>query len=66
MITDSYLNRSRVVRGLMEGPLGEHIHHYVEQLRRRGYSLEIAHRYLSLARDFGFWLGAAGLGMAVS
>lgn len=64
MITDSYLNRSRVVRGLMEGPLGEHIHHYVEQLQRHGYSLEIAHRYLSLARDFGFWLGATGLGLA--
>ncbi|WIW90518.1 site-specific integrase (plasmid) [Sphingobium sp. V4] len=63
MITDKYLNRSRVVRGLMEGPLGEHAHLYVERLQRGGYSLEIGHRLLSVVRDFGFWLGATGRGL---
>lgn len=60
MITDGYLNRSRVVRSLMEGPLGMHIDPYVEQLRRGGYSIEVSHRLLSVVRDFGFWLGATG------
>lgn len=60
MITDGYLNRSRVVRSLMEGPLGTHIDPYVEQLRRGGYSIEVSHRLLSVVRDFGFWLGATG------
>lgn len=64
MITNDYLNRSRVVRGLKHGPFGEHIHLYVEWLQRGGYSLEVGHRYLSLARDFGFWLAATGFGLA--
>lgn len=64
MITDDYLNTSRVVRGLKNGPFGEHIHLYVEWLQRGDYSLEIGHRYLSLARDFGFWLDATGAGLA--
>lgn len=64
MITDAYLNRSRIVRGLKDGPFGEHIHLYIEQLQRRGYSVEIGHRYLSLVRDFGFWLAAMGHGLA--
>ena len=64
MITNDYLNRSRVVRGLQHGPFGEHIHLYVEWLQQGGYSLEVGHRYLSLARDFGFWLAATGFGLA--
>lgn len=64
MITDGYLNRSRVVRDLRHGLFGEHIHLYVEWLQRRGYSLEVGHRYLSLSRDFGFWLNATGSGLA--
>jgi hypothetical protein len=64
MITDRYLSRSRVVRSLMEGPLGEHIHLYIEQLQREGYSLEVSHRLLSVVRDFGFWLGVTGSGLA--
>lgn len=64
MITDAYLNRSRVVRGLKDGPFGEHIHLYIGQLQRRGYSLEVGHRYLSLVRDFGFWLAATGHALA--
>lgn len=64
MITDGYLNTSRVVRSLKEGPFGEHIHLYVEQLQRDGYCLVTGHRYLSLARDFGFWLDATGSGLA--
>lgn len=64
MITKDYLNRSRVVRELKQGPLGEHIHHYVEWLERGGYSLVVSHRSLSLARDFGFWLAATGFGLA--
>ncbi|GGC14318.1 putative integrase/recombinase y4rA [Novosphingobium endophyticum] len=63
MITDDYLNTSRVVRGLKQGPFGEHIHLYIEWLQRRGYSREIGHRYLSLARDFGVWLAATGSGL---
>lgn len=63
MITDGYLNRSRVMRSLMEGPLGMHIDPYVEQLRRGGYSIEVSHRLLSVVRDFGFWLGATGTGL---
>ena len=64
MITDDYLSRSRVMQGLRRGPLGEHIHLYVEQLQRAGYSLERGHRFLSVVQDFAFWLGAtdAGLG----
>ena len=64
MITDSYLNRSRVARSLKEGPFGEHIHLFIEQLRRGGYSLVTGHKYLSLVRDFGFWLSATGSGLA--
>lgn len=64
MITDTYLNRSRVVRGLKNGPFSEYIHLYVEQLQRGGYCLVTSHRYLSLARDFGFWLAATGYGFA--
>jgi len=64
MITDEYLNSSRVLRGLEHGPLGEHIHLYVEWLQQRGYSREIGQRDLSLARDFGFWLAATGAGLA--
>lgn len=63
MITNDYLNRSRVMRGLKHGPFGEHINLYVEWLQRRGYSLQVGHRYLSLARDFGFWLAATGAGL---
>lgn len=62
MITDDYLNTSRVLRNLIEGPLGEHIHLYVEQLQRCGYRLRTGHRYLSVVRDFGYWLGATGSG----
>ncbi|WP_380873268.1 hypothetical protein ACFB49_40450 [Sphingomonas sp. DBB INV C78] len=54
MISDAYLTRSRVVRGLRDDPFGEHIDLYIEELQRRGNSLEIGHRYLSLAWDFGF------------
>lgn len=64
MITDDYLNRSRVVRSLMEGLLGEHIHLYVEPLQRGRYSLATGHRFLSVVRDFGFWLGVTGSGFA--
>lgn len=64
MITDKYLCGSRILRGLKRGPLADHIHLYIEWLRQRGYSRVIGHRYLSLARDFGFWLGATGLGLA--
>lgn len=64
MITDDYLNTSRVVRGLNQGPFGEHIHLYIEWLQRRGYSREIGQRYLGLARDFGVWLGATGSSLA--
>ena len=64
MITDRYLSRSRVVRSLMEGPLSEHIHLYIEQLQREGYSLEVSHRLLSVVRDFGFWLGVTRSGLA--
>lgn len=64
MITDDYLNSSRVVSGLKKGPLGEHIQLYIDWLRQRGYSREIGHRYLSLARDFGIWLAATGSGLA--
>lgn len=64
MITNDYLNRSRVVKGLRHGPFGEHIHLYTEWLQRRGYSLVISHRCLSLAQDFGFWLAATGSGLA--
>lgn len=64
MVTDAYLTTSRVVRGLKHGPFGEHIHLYVEQLRRCGYCVQTSHRYLSLARDFGFWLAATGSGLA--
>ena len=60
MITGDYLNTSRVVRGLKQGPLGEHIHLYIDWLQRRGYSREIGQRHLSLARDFGVWLAATG------
>jgi site-specific recombinase XerD len=63
MITDDYLNRSRVMRGLKSGLLGEHIHLYVEHLQRAGYSREVGHRFLSVVQDFGFWLGAAGNGL---
>ncbi|AJR23105.1 site-specific integrase [Sphingobium sp. YBL2] len=64
MITDGYLSSSRILRGLKRGPFAEHIHLYIEWLRRRGYSREIGHRYLSLARDFGFWLAATGSDLA--
>lgn len=64
MITDDYLNTSRVVKGLKQGPLGEHIHFYIDWLQRRGYSRVIGHRYLSLARDFSVWLAATGSGLA--
>jgi site-specific recombinase XerD len=60
MITDDYLTRSRVVRGLRDGPLGEHLHLYVDHLQRAGYSLEIGHRSLSVVQDFAYWLGATG------
>ena len=63
MITDDYLNKSQVVRRLRRGPLGEHIHLYVEQLQRIGYSRESGHRFLSVVQDFGFWLGATGSGL---
>lgn len=64
MITDNYLHTSRVLRGLKLGPFGEHIHLYLGWLQRHGYSRQVGHRYLSLARDFGFWLDASGLGLA--
>ena len=64
MITNGYLNTSRVVRRLNEGPFGDHIHLFVEELQRGGYSLVTGHRYLSLARDFGFWLTSSGSGLA--
>lgn len=64
MITDAYLNTSLVARGLKDGPFGEHIHLYIEQLQRGGYCLATSHRYLRLARDFGFWLTATGSGLA--
>jgi site-specific recombinase XerD len=60
MITDDYVNRSRVMRRLRAGLLGGYIHLYVEQLQRVGYSLESGHRFLSVVEDFGFWLGATG------
>ncbi|WP_157098982.1 tyrosine-type recombinase/integrase [Novosphingobium rosa] len=52
------------MRGLQHGPVGEHIHLYVEWLQRRGYIREIGQRDLSLSRDFGFWLAATGAGLA--
>lgn len=64
MITDAYLNRSRVVRGLKDGPFSDYVGLFIEQLRRRGYSLEIGHRRLSLVGDFGFWLTATEHGLA--
>jgi site-specific recombinase XerD len=64
MITDEYLSTSRVVQGLRRGPLGEHMHLYIEQLQRAGYGREIGHRSLSVAQDFAFWLGATGAGVA--
>lgn len=60
MITDDYLSTSRVMRRLMGGPLGEHIHLYVEHLQRAGFSGECGHHALSIVHDFGFWLGATG------
>ncbi|HUO11813.1 MAG TPA: site-specific integrase [Caulobacteraceae bacterium] len=60
MITDDYVTRSRVVRDLRGGPLGQHIHLYLEQLQRGGYSRETGHRFLSVVQDFAFWLGATG------
>lgn len=63
MITDDYLSRSRVVRRLRAGPLGEHVHLYVEQLQRAGYSLETGHYFLSVLQDFAFWLGVTGAGL---
>jgi site-specific recombinase XerD len=60
MITDDYLNRSRVLRRLTRGPFGDYIHLYVEQLQRVGYSGATGHRYLSVVQDFAFWLGATG------
>lgn len=38
MITDGYLSSSRILRGLKRGPFAEHIHLYIEWLRRRGYA----------------------------
>jgi site-specific recombinase XerD len=64
MITDAYLSTSRVVTDLKHGLFGAHIHLYVEWLQQRGYSREVGHRHLSLARDFGFWLTATGSGLA--
>lgn len=64
MITDGYLNVSRVVRHLNEGPFGEHSDLLVEELRQGLYSLVTSHRYLALAHDFGFWLTASGFGLA--
>jgi site-specific recombinase XerD len=64
MITDGYLSTSRVVRGLLKGPFGQHIDLYIEQLQRGGYSLATSHHYLSLARDFGFWIAATGAAAA--
>lgn len=64
MITDNCLNASRVLRSLIKGPLGEHIHLYVEQLQRCGYCVQTGNRYLSVVRDFGFWLGATSSGLA--
>jgi site-specific recombinase XerD len=64
MITDVYMNKSRVMRSLRTGPLGEHIHLYIDQLQQGGYSLQTGHRLLSIVRDFGFWLGSTGAGLA--
>jgi len=64
MITDSYIDSSRVVRSLKAGPLGKHIHLVLEHLQRGGYSRVVGHRLLSIVRDFGFWLGATGAGLA--
>lgn len=64
MITEGYLNTSRVMRSLSEGPFGEHIHLLVERLQQGGYCLVTGHRYLSLTRDFGFWLVASGFDLA--
>jgi hypothetical protein len=66
MITDRYLSRSRVVRSLMEGPLGEHIYLYIDQLQRQSYSLEVGHRLLSVVRDFGFWLASPAPTLPIS
>src|ERR1700758_210546 len=51
------------MQGLRRGPLGEHVHLYVEQLQRAGYSLERGHRFLNVVQDFAFWLGATGAGL---
>ncbi len=64
MITDQYLSSSRVLRGLQRGPFAQHVHLYIAWLQQRGYSREVGHRYLSLARDFGFWLAATGSDLA--
>lgn len=63
MITDDYLSRSRLMRRLGRGLLGEHIHLYVEHLRRGGYSQATGHWYLSVIQDFAFWLRATGNGL---
>ena len=60
MITDDYLNKSRVMRRLRRGPLGDYIHLYVEHLQRVGYSGATGHWFLSVVQDFAFWLGATG------
>lgn len=60
MITDDYLNTSRVVQGLKDGPFGKYTHLLIEELRRGRYSLATSHQYLSLAHAFGFWLSASG------
>lgn len=63
MITHDYLRASRLMRRMMRGPLGEHIHLYVEHLQRAGFSGVQGHRSLSIVHDFGFWLGATGRGL---
>lgn len=63
MITDDYLSTSRVMRRLMRGPLGEHIHLYVEHLQRSRFSGVWGHHSLSIVHDLGFWLGATGRGL---
>lgn len=60
MISQDYLDSSRVVRGLKNGPLGQYFDLCVERHRQAGYSHVITQRFLSLMQDFGHWLRATG------
>lgn len=63
MISQDYLDSSRVVRGLKNRPLGQHFDLYVERHRQAGDSHAITQRFLSLVQDFGHWLKAKGKGV---